>query len=62
MCEALKTYEQMTKEERAQLMITDYGSYAEMVPEGFWLLLLDGVARAGGISEDEKRSLTSKAQ
>lgn len=40
-------WHEMTREERAHLMLYDYQSYAEKVPEGHWLQILDGIARSG---------------
>ena len=50
----------MTRTERAKLMIEDYEIYAELVPEGYWLQLLDAIAHSKGISSDEKGSTEHK--
>jgi hypothetical protein len=47
----------MTRIERAKLMIEDYEAYAELVPKGHWLQLLEAIAKSEGITEEEKRSL-----
>ena len=48
---ALKKYEEMTRQERVRLMLTDYDAYAEMVPEGHWLQILEGIADLDGLGE-----------
>jgi hypothetical protein len=48
------SYEEMTREERADLMINDWETYKELVPSEYWLMLLDGVARAGPCVPEEQ--------
>ena len=43
----------MTREERAKLMLTDIDAYMKLVPDEYWLQLLDGVAKAGPYDPDE---------
>ena len=50
----------MTRMERAKLMVNDYETYAEIVPEGYWLQLLDAMAHSKGISSDEEGSTEHK--
>ena len=52
----MRKYEEMTRTERAKLIVTDYEAYAEIVPEGYWLQLLDAIAHSEGISSDEEGS------
>jgi hypothetical protein len=40
-----KTFDQMTREERVAYMLQDSDAYIESVPEGHWLLILDGLAK-----------------
>lgn len=35
----------MTREERAQLLIKDWDTYKKIVPEGYWLQILDGMSK-----------------
>ena len=50
----------MTRMERAKLMVTDYEAYAEIVPKGYWLQLLDAIAHSEGISIDDEGSTEHK--
>ena len=50
----------MTRMERAKLMVEDYDTYAELVPEGYWLQLLDKIAHGKGISPDQEGSTKHK--
>ena len=50
----------MTRMERAKLMVTDYETYAEIVPKGYWLQLLDAIAHSEGISSDDEGSTEHK--
>ena len=43
----LPRWDEMTREERAKLMIEDYDTYKQIVPEEHWLQLLDGIAKLG---------------
>ena len=56
----IKKYEEMTRMKRAKLMVTDYEAYAEIVPEGYWLQLLDAIAHSEGISPDDEGSTEHK--
>lgn len=44
---ALPRWDEMTREERAKLMIEDYDTYKQIVPELHWLQILDGIAKLG---------------
>ncbi len=52
----------MTRIERAKLMVEDYDTYAELVPEGYWLQLLDKIAHGKGISSDQEGSTKHKCR
>ena len=47
-------YEDLSRLERARLLVSDWEAYRDSVPEGHWLLLLDGLAGkgVGPIEED----------
>ena len=44
----------MTREQRAKLMVEDLDAYMELVPDnqGYWLQLLEGIAKTNGINGD----------
>ena len=56
----MRKYEEMTRMERAKLMVRDYEAYAEIVPKGYWLQLLDAIAHSEGISSDDEGSTEHK--
>jgi hypothetical protein len=50
----VKTYDDYTREERAELMLTDYEAYAELLTPEHWFLILDGISHSGPLEGIEK--------
>lgn len=48
-----KTWNQMTREERVALLLEDSDAYIELVPEGHWLLILDGLSGLPPVTEPQ---------
>ena len=47
-----KSWDDMTREERVELLLEDSDAYIDQVPEGHWLQLLDGIAKLGPVEPD----------
>lgn len=47
-----KPYEEMTRQERVDLMLEDSDAYIDLVPEGHWLLVLDGMAKLPPVTDN----------
>ncbi len=47
-----KDYEEMTRQERVELMLEDSDTYMDMVPEGHWLQVLDGMAKLPPLTDE----------
>jgi len=44
-------YEDLTREERVELMRTDIKAYLALLEEDHLLMLLDGISKSGGLDE-----------
>ena len=53
-----KSWEEMTKKERASLIVSDSQAYMDIVPTGHWLLILDGIAKIGALSLTDESNAT----
>lgn len=42
-----KTWDEMSRAERVKLLLEDSDAYINMVPQGHWLDILDGIAKLG---------------
>lgn len=51
-----KPYEEMTRQERVDLMLEDSDAYIDLVPEGHWLLILDGMAKLPPVTDESRMS------
>lgn len=47
-----KDYMEMTRQERAQLIVNDSEAYMDIVPKDHWLLVLDGMAKLPPVTDE----------